>query len=325
MSSVTASPVLPTWLRLWAGFTVCAAVPLLLLGAEVTTRKVGMVDPRGFRVPWHLLEVSWAEKGLGYLIEHGHRLAGFGVGTCVIVLAVGLWLAARRSWLSGLGLLALLAVSLQGVLGIFRIELNALMGTNLALVHGLFAQLVFALLVCTAVVMSLWWQSLQPLPHQESSQRRLLRTSLLAAGLILGQIILGALVRHHDYWLAGRAHLLGAFAVTAVVVWLLRERSALAELGCQERAAGSLLAVVLTVQLLLGVESWLSKFASVETLEWRQLQPLAVQHELLRSIHYFTGSLLLATTLVMALQAWRRLPRTIAMLAPASSTVEAAA
>src|SRR5687767_11810716 len=79
------------WLHRWAVLTVCATLPLLLLGAEVTTKQVGMVDAVGFRPPWHMLTVPLRERGLGFVIEHSHRLAGFVVGTCIIVLAVGLW------------------------------------------------------------------------------------------------------------------------------------------------------------------------------------------------------------------------------------------
>ena len=42
-------PPVPRWLHAWAVLTVCAALPLVLLGAEVTTKQIGMVDPQGFR------------------------------------------------------------------------------------------------------------------------------------------------------------------------------------------------------------------------------------------------------------------------------------
>ena len=41
----------PRWLRAWAVLTACAALPLVTLGAEVTTKQVGMVDQKGFRRP----------------------------------------------------------------------------------------------------------------------------------------------------------------------------------------------------------------------------------------------------------------------------------
>src|SRR5262249_55947500 len=139
-----------------------AALPLVVLGAEVTTKQVGMVDPQSVRVPWHLFTIpagEWLARGAGYLIEHGHRTFGWLVGTCVIVLALGLWFGARRSGVRWLGWVALLMVSVQGVLGIFRVKLNALAGADLAMVHGLFAQLVVATLVGVAVVTSRdWWR-----------------------------------------------------------------------------------------------------------------------------------------------------------------------
>src|ERR1051325_9852949 len=88
----------PRWVHWWAVLTVCATLPLLILGAEVTTKKVGMADPTGFRVPWHMLLVELWEKGLGFVIEHSHRLAGYVIGTCSIELAVALWRCDPRRW-----------------------------------------------------------------------------------------------------------------------------------------------------------------------------------------------------------------------------------
>src|SRR5437773_781241 len=100
------TPPVPRWLRAWAVLTVLAALPLVTLGAEVTTKKVGMVDPKGFRSPWHLFTLGSDQLHLGYLIEHGHRLAGFVVGVCCIVLAVGLSVTARGWFFRSLGWLA---------------------------------------------------------------------------------------------------------------------------------------------------------------------------------------------------------------------------
>jgi hypothetical protein len=47
------SPLLasPRWLHAWAVLTVVATLPLLFLGAEVTTKQAGMTDPAGYRHP----------------------------------------------------------------------------------------------------------------------------------------------------------------------------------------------------------------------------------------------------------------------------------
>src|SRR5271166_3964472 len=108
MADVSNTPVAaPRWVHYWAVLTAVVTLPLLLLGAEVTTKQVGMVDPYWPTPPWQLWLSSWRDSGLGFLIEHGHRLAGYTVGTCTIVLAVSLWLLEPRRWVRWLGLAAL--------------------------------------------------------------------------------------------------------------------------------------------------------------------------------------------------------------------------
>ena len=58
-------------------------------------------------------------------IEHTHRLYGAAVGLATIVLTVWFLAAERRRWLKVLGVLALLAVIGQGVLGGYRVRLRS--------------------------------------------------------------------------------------------------------------------------------------------------------------------------------------------------------
>jgi cytochrome c oxidase assembly protein subunit 15 len=289
------------WLHRWAMLTFVATLPLLLLGAEVTTKKVGMVDQVGFRAPWHLLTVAWQEKGLGFLIEHAHRLAGFVVGTCAIVLCVALWLRERRRWVRWLGAAALAGVSAQGVLGILRVNLNARVGPELAMIHGCFAPLVVALLASLALFTSQAWAGPDRVSLTSRDTARISRLSLVTAGLIYLQVVLGAVVRHQDLPLGARAHLLVAFAAVAAVVWLVKTVLDSRIRGLL-RQTTLLLPLLVVLQLLLGVEAWMSKFASPQ---WQQLRPLPVQATLVRSIHSLGGTLLLACAVVVALQALR--------------------
>src|SRR6516162_1994804 len=204
--------VSPRWLHRWAVLTVCATFVLLLLGAVVTTFRVGMADPVWPTYPWHLLLISWDEPSPGFLIEHGHRLADYLLGLCTIVLAGLLWKFEPRRWVRWLGTAALAGVIVQGLLGGFRVLLNALVGTDLALVHGCFGQLVFALLVSVALVTSRGWAGAGDEPR-EAPGRRLRNWSLFTAGLIYVQLVFGAVVRHTDSPLGRRGHLLVAFAV----------------------------------------------------------------------------------------------------------------
>jgi heme A synthase len=295
--------VAPRWLHAWAVLTVCAMLPLLFLGAEVTSNQVGMVDPVGFREPWHLF-VIWerAFRELGILIEHSHRLVGFVVGTCMIVLTSALWRREPRRWVRWLGIAAFTGVCIQGLLGGFRVNLNALMGTNLALIHGCFAQLVFTSVVCLAVVTSRSW--IEAAVHDQGEEARpRQRWAILTAALVYLQIVFGAFVRHKDTFWGARAHLLTAFAVVGAIVWLIK---LLQDDGGRDRALVRsvwLLAALLAVQLVLGIESWMSRFGSAE---WRQLHGLALHADLLRSLHYVVGSFLFAAAVAVSVRAHRQ-------------------
>jgi cytochrome c oxidase assembly protein subunit 15 len=283
----------PAWLHWWAVLTVVAALPLLLLGAEVTSLQAGMVDPEGLRVPWHILLVQAAERGLGYFIEHGHRTAGWIVGVCVIVLAVRLWTRPQRL-LRWLGIAALAGVILQGVLGILRVKYNALAGREVALIHGCFAQLVFATLVSIAWLTSQGaWVTGEP----ADASRRF--WSLALPVVVYLQIICGALVRHTESLVGPRAHLLLAFGVVAVVARLVAaERGGPTETRKLSWSV-KILVGLLVLQLLLGVEAWLGKFVGRE---WVQLRPLPDFPKLVRSLHFLVGALIFSTSVVVALR-----------------------
>jgi heme A synthase len=321
MPDADATPAAPSrWAHAWAVATVCAALPLLFLGAEVTTKKVGMADPKGFRSPSYLIEALWDQVRSGEMpepglaIEYAHRLAGMVVGVCAIVLAVSL-LWTGRGWTRWFGLAALGAVIAQGLLGKYRVDLNALVGRDLALVHGCFAQLVFGLLTGVAVVTSRGWNAPVALPENGREATRLWRFALGTTILIYVQTIFGAVVRHRDVPFGARVHLAVAFAVVVAVALLVR-----AVFACQPRPRqlsgwAACLGGLVAVQVLLGIESWLTRFPSPL---WNQAQPLPVRPEWVRSLHYFVGTLLFAASLGVTLQAYRR---TAAAAEPRAGTV----
>jgi heme A synthase len=252
--------------------------------------------------------------GLGFVIEHAHRLAGFAVGTCAIVLAVGLWRSAPRPWMRWLGVAALAGVSLQGVLGIFRVNLHELMGPYLALVHGCFGQMVFALLVSIVLLTSHGW--LAPADGDVPTEQalRLRRTALLVVALVVVQLVAGAFLRHRVSPMSQRLHLLFAFAVAAGATWLLKQ--ALDERAGNRRLAwaAGVLAGLVGLQLMLGVEAWMIRFEGMgylapEHVVWRR--------DLVRTGHVLAGSLILATSVLAALEAYRQpLPATDPAAAP---------
>jgi heme a synthase len=307
----------PAWLRVWSVLTACAALPLVSLGAEVTTAKVGMVDRKGFRAPWHLFILSGDQLSLGVLIEHSHRLAGFVVGMACIVLAVGMTVQARGWFHRSLGWLALAAVGLQGLLGIFRVNLHDYlgMGPTLALIHGCCAQLVFATLVAVAVLSSRAW--LAPAPAVPG---RLRAGALGLCALVYAQVVFGAVLRHLLDPLAQRVHVLLTFVVVLVVFWLVGRL--MTETDRATRWFGYVLVGLVVLQPILGVESWIRRFGSGQLPD---LVDSSLALDLARSGHHVVGTLIFSATLALALMLNRRPAEALSVPSTAPLRVEGAA
>jgi len=290
----------PRWIHALAVLTVIAAFPLLFLGAEVTTKGVGMADQRPIVNPLAALwEIVTGQQSGGWVIEHSHRLAGWFVGLCGIALAAALWLGESRRWLQWLGTAALVLIAAQGLLGIFRVQLNALLGPTLAWVHGSFAPIVLATLVSVALFTSAGWTVEQVANLPAAGQAALRRWSLAMVAMVYLQLVLGGMVRHQGSMLAARGHLLGAFAVTAGLLWLVK-------LGWDIDACrwpNRMILGLLGMQTLLGVEAWFSWMRRYFVPSAASDESTALQW--LRSGHYVMGTMLLATTVVLMLQVYR--------------------
>jgi cytochrome c oxidase assembly protein subunit 15 len=301
----------PLWLRWWAWLTVLTALPLVILGAEVTTKKVGMADPVGLRNPFYLFEREadaadqpiravhlWQTGQYGLLIEHSHRLIGWIVGFECIVFALGTGLLARGHY-RWLGLLAGCAVAAQGALGIGRVYFNVERGPALAALHGCMAQLVFAALVAIAVIASRSWH--RPTNAIPPSLRW---AALGIAVLVYVQVVFGAVLRHLIDPVAQRLHVLLAFAVVLALLWLMSRG--------REHDPSNLtfwitigLTVMVCVQPVLGVESWIRRFGS---LTLPDELPSTLMGDFVRSGHHVLGTLIFAGTVALTTMLFR--PRT---------------
>jgi cytochrome c oxidase assembly protein subunit 15 len=285
----------PRWLHAWSILTLAAALPLVLFGAQVTTTGVGTVDPQGYRDPQELIKTLHYQFNLGFLWEYGHRLFGMLVGLCSIVLAVGLGLTGRTPLVRWSGVAAFVMVGLQGLLGIYRVDLDALFGPNLALAHGLFAQLVLAVLVGVVVVTSArWWSG------ERKVDPPLARTAALLAALVFVQIAFGGVVRHFGDGYAQRLHMLFAFVVASAAVALVHRLWA-----ASRRLSACVLGGLLVVQLALGVEAWLRRFSVGMPIEYLRGQlfepPTGVAPLLIRTAHFVVGAALFVLAVGLAL------------------------
>jgi cytochrome c oxidase assembly protein subunit 15 len=100
-------------------------------------------------------------------------------------------------WLGVLGVIALLAVITQGVLGGLRVtRLN----DKLGIFHGVLAQLFFLLVSAIALFQTNFWRCLPV--HAEADRHRLRLGFLAPTCLILAQLALGATMRHQHAGLA---------------------------------------------------------------------------------------------------------------------------
>src|SRR5688572_22612356 len=100
--------------RLFSAATAAATFLLLLVG--------GLVNPTGSSLAcpdWPLCHGSaFPEMTGGILYEHSHRLVASAVGLMTVILAVLAWRERRHDRvMARLGILAVLMVCLQGVLG----------------------------------------------------------------------------------------------------------------------------------------------------------------------------------------------------------------
>jgi heme A synthase len=297
MNQLAARPVPSRTAHVLAICTVVVALPLLTLGAEVTTKGVGMVDQAPLRTPWHLV-TGWAENnGLGWVVEHSHRTFGWLIGAFALATFVAAWRLDGRRWLTVLSFAAGFAVLVQGALGIFRIHLNSLFGNSTALIHGAFAPIVLSLLITTAVSSSKNWT----VGWLETSAARRLRiwcvTSLAA---MFAQIVLGGFIRHKDQLLAGRLHLLMAFVVFSFV-WVAIKYAREADYGSFKTLSRVLMALM-TVQVMLGVEAFLAWLNRHHNPVAAASESIAVQ--LTRSAHYVVGAFLFATMAAMTAKAF---------------------
>ena len=298
-STIVETRFAPHWLHVWAVLTVGVTVVLLALGAMVTTFQVGMADPIWPTYPWHLALIDWHEPKPGFIIEHSHRLAAYIVFGCALVLTIGLFTSVQQMWLKWLGAAALIGVIVQGLFGGYRVVLHAWLGTNLAIIHGCFAQVVFSLLVILAVVTSTRYAR-AALPLEEAPRFRF--WSLVLTALVFLQLVWGALLRHTNGALPQRMHLLTAFAVVAVFVWFAHT------VGTSPSARRILgrtifvLSVLLVFQVSLGVESWVGKFNGIVPPE---LQKPTVGQAATRVAHVLVGSFVLAASVALTLLAHR--------------------
>jgi len=281
----------------FAVFTVCWTILLFVAGALVTSKDAALSV-----IDWPKSHGSWVPplsslQG-GDFYEFSHRFVAGGLGIFTLLLGVLLMLRERRVWLRWLGVIAVLGVVVQAILG--GQVVMQLLHYWLPVIHACFAQIVFAAVLAIAVFTSKWWVSERPQLEDKGSPS-IHFVALLNAVVIYLQVILGAGFRHKDIpiW----PHAAGALVVLGTVTWtavaLRRRFGASRELG----VARILLHAIFGIQFLLGLLAYWSRLTTAE-----EPQPMPVM-VWLTVIHTVAGAILFAFSVLVVLMCYRLVPR----------------
>jgi heme a synthase len=304
----------PRGLHAFALLLVGATLTLIFAGGLVTSTGSGLAVP-----DWPLSFGQFFPRMVGGVFyEHGHRMIAATVGALTVAFAAWTLLVATPPLVRRLALLAVGTVVAQGVLG--GLTVIFLLPPPISVAHACLAQAFLCLTVALAVMTQPTWTPATRPPTDPA----LTRLTAMTAGVVYGQLILGAIMRHTGAGLAipdfplafGRLvppfdqpgvfihflHRLGAVAVTTMVAWsalrILRTRAGETALTRPVLLAATLV----TLQITLGALTIWSGKAVLPT-----------------TLHVAVGAAILGTTVWLALHA-RRAPALSATAHPSFVT-----
>jgi heme o synthase len=295
----------------WRLAQACTVLVLFMIavGAIVTTIRAGDTNPEWSLRFWEWVQTWWATEG-GQAYEDGHRIIGTVIGFLGIALAFTMF-KSERGWRRWLGVIALLLIISQGILGGIRVLVVSdpdvrdtvltvtgggydveLRRAVKAMIHGVTAQIIFAGLACIAVLTSPRWLATHtPQRTVQARTSRMLSLGLLV--LLTVQLTLGTLVRQtgeHVMW-----HVAGAFVVTLAILWMIIRVFRYHDSFKLLRVFAGALGVLLVCQVFLGITPWMITAGQLESDD--PFAPVS----LLRSAHVTVGALLMAVTAVLSL------------------------
>ncbi len=275
----------------------CWTFLLIIAGALVTSNDAGLSVPDWPTSFGSLYKIPRLVGGVKF--EHTHRMIAQGAGLLTIILAVWMWRSEKRRWLRLLALGAVGTVVAQGILG--GLTVLFFLPPPISSAHAALAQTFFCLAVAMAVFTGQKWVQEQPRIEFDQRKPSLFTLALLSVFVLYVQLILGAMFRHHgmSWW----PHVLHAGIVAFVLGWTaIRAISVYSHLEDVRRPAIVMLTLVIA-QLCLGFAAFVTRVM------WGHS---AVQPELPMVVatvaHVAVGALLLATTVILAIQIWRQVP-----------------
>lgn len=281
----------------FALFLAFATLLLIVAGALVTSNDAGLSVPDWPTSFGSLYKMPPMVGGVKY--EHGHRMFAEFIGLLIIVMAVWTQKVEQRKWMKALGWIALAAVVGQGVLGGLTVLFYLPWAVSTA--HATLAQTIFCVVVAMALFTSkTWLQDAEPMVEHDLSPSTATLTTLTAA-CVWVQLILGAAFRHSGIKLL--PHLIGACVVAAMICWtVIRVLTRYGNVP-QLRKPAQVLLALLMVQLGFGFVAYITR------VQWGKdaVQPLASM-VLSTVLHVAGGAIVLATSVILAVQTRRMIP-----------------
>ena len=309
-----AQPIaLPSSVGLLAIVAAVAVFLLLVTGGLVTSLESGLAVPdwpNSFGHNMLLYPISQMKGGIYY--EHAHRLFGMLVGVTALVMLGVVWREDSRRLVRMLAIAFIVIVCAQGLLGGLRVTGNITSATSgtelrpstlLAIVHGMFGQIVFATACVIACIASTSWKSTTPaIAVADAGRVRALPIMLLCALLV--QLFLGASYRHlqvppHDGLPAQHPswpiwfHIAGAIVVLVLAVITGALAGSRARNIKPVRILGKGLVHAVGLQVALGVGALVVVLIRVD-------EKIPGYEVLVTSAHQALGALLLAMTAMLA-------------------------
>jgi cytochrome c oxidase assembly protein subunit 15 len=243
----------------------------------------------------------------GIFYEHGHRLIASTVGLLTIGLVIVIWRVDPRRWMRRLGLIALGAVTVQGMLG--GLTVLYLLPASISIGHAALAQLFFCLTVAIALFTSRSWLTPGDVVAPVDDSRLRGWTTVVCVATF-AQILLGATMRHlgaglaiPDFPLAFGgllppawplpvaihfAHRVGAVVVVLLIAATVRHVWTRHRRRPELTRVAAVLAALVTAQATLGA-----------------LVVLTLKQPVVNTLHVATGALVLGTSVLLALRTYR--------------------
>ena len=278
-------------------FTACATFVVITAGALVTSNDAGLSVPDWPTSFGYLVKVPHFVGGVRY--EWSHRMVAGTLVTLTLAIAIWTLLVERRRWLRWLAVGAFFTVITQAILGGLTVLLFQPPAVSTA--HATVAQTFFCIAVAIALFTGRKWVEEVPQVEFDSRRPSLFTLTLLSIFVLYVQLVLGGMFRHHgmSWW----PHVVHALVVSFVLAWTaVRALSVYSQIEAVRRPAILMLSLLIA-QLCLGFTAFLTRVAWGKDAAQPELPMVAATVS-----HLAVGALLLATTVILAIQVWRHVP-----------------